>query len=142
MSLTQAVAVASSNAEPIVTTALIAGAGLVLLWFANRFMKMLAMMQSVTTALFGDMNVSEHERNGALKQLAGIDKRLIDHAGGFDHHVQEEASWQREMYEAIHKWNEATTAILANVTPVPPPPLQLPPPIERRRKPRGGQRPG
>jgi hypothetical protein len=130
----QAVAAASSNPEPIVTGALVTAAGLVILWFAQKVLWLVKTMQSVMTALFGDMNVSEHERNGALKQLAGVDRRLMDHTTEFATSLQDAQTWQRQMYDAIHKWNENTTLMLKEVTPIEPAPLQLPPPIERRKK--------
>jgi len=133
MTLLQLAQEASGNPEPIVVGGLVAGAGVVLLWFANRFMKMLSMVQSLVTAVFGDPN--SPVPNGVVRKLEGIDHRLKEHTGQFDLHVQTEEQWQRDMYGAIHRWNENVLTSLTDL-PVAPAALQLPPPIERRKKPR------
>lgn len=134
--LTQATTAITNNSEPIVTGALVAGAGGILFWFANRFMKMLSLLQSLSAAIFGDPNVPDAQRNGLIRKLDSIDHRLIEHSGQFDTHCVAEVTWQTEMYRAIHLWNDRATAILVAASAEPAPPLALPPIPERRKKPR------
>ena len=99
--------------EPIVTGALVTGGGIVILWFANRVLKLMTMMQTVMTALFGDAPPAVP--NGVIRKLNTVSEALGQHVRMFDVRVREEEEWKAEARRLTMQQNTALQLRLTQI---------------------------
>lgn len=115
MTLSQVAISASQNPEPLVVGALVAGAGVVILWFAQKVLWLIKTMQAVLIALSGNPEVPAENRNGFVQQLETVADRLETHVRTFERHVQAEESWQKGISDNLKAQNGRFQEILSNV---------------------------
>ena len=96
------------------------------------FFEMRDTLRDAKHALWGDPKAQPP--NGVLRKFTEHVERVTQLGDDFKTHVETEEQWQREMYRAVHDWNETAQAALAHATSVPPPQLEVPPPPERRKR--------
>lgn len=103
MTLSQVAISASQNPEPLVVGALAAGAGVVMLWFAQKVLWLVKQMQSLMIAFFGDPN--NPLPNGAIRKLREIDEKVGQHGHAFARHCEAEEAWQKGIGDSLNAQN-------------------------------------
>lgn len=103
MTWAQAATAASQNPEPLVVGALAAGAGVVILWFAQKVLWLVKQMQSLMIAIFGDAN--NPMPNGAIRKLREIDEKVGEHGTAFAKHCEAEEAWQKGIGDSLNAQN-------------------------------------